>query len=72
MVQFLSYEGTLTAVGGAANGLTSTNIGVSENSSTPVGHSLQLTGTGSSYTDFTWQSAFLNTYNSVNTEQNFV
>ncbi|NET02375.1 MAG: lamin tail domain-containing protein, partial [Sphaerospermopsis sp. SIO1G1] len=34
VVQFLSYEGTLTAVGGAADGLTSTDIGVSENSST--------------------------------------
>ena len=30
VVQFLSYEGTLTGVGGAANGITSTDIGVTE------------------------------------------
>ena len=30
VMQFLSYEGTLTAVGGPADGLTSTDIGVSE------------------------------------------
>ncbi len=44
VVEFLSYEGTFTAVGGPANGMTSTDIGVSEPSSTPVGDSLQLTG----------------------------
>jgi len=61
----LSFEGTLTAVGGAANGLTSTDIGVSETSSTPVAHSLRLTGTGSSYTDFTWVKAESNSYGLV-------
>lgn len=49
LIQFLSYEGTLTF-----NGKTSTDIGVSESSSTTVGHSLQLIGAGSQYTDFTW------------------
>ena len=56
VVQFLGYEGTFTASNGPAAGTTSTNIGVSETSSTPAGYSLQLTGTGSSYTDFTWQA----------------
>ncbi|MFW2589961.1 ExeM/NucH family extracellular endonuclease [Sagittula sp. SSi028] len=41
VVEFLSYEGTLTAVDGAAAGMTSTDIGVSEPSTTPVGFSLQ-------------------------------
>jgi len=72
VVQFLSYEGTLTAANGTAAGLTSTNIGVSETSSTPVGHSLQLVGTGDSYNDFTWANASFNSYDSVNSGQNFV
>jgi len=54
-VQFLSYEGTVFAIGGAANGLTSVDIGVAESSSTPVGSSLQLVGNGDDYTDFIWQ-----------------
>jgi uncharacterized protein len=57
VIQFLSYEGSFTAVGGPADGMTSTDIGVAEGSSTPVGHSLQLTGTGTSYGDFTWAAA---------------
>ncbi|WP_239082268.1 ExeM/NucH family extracellular endonuclease [Actinoplanes teichomyceticus] len=41
VVEFLSYEGTLTAVNGPAAGRTSTDIGVSETNSTPAGTSLQ-------------------------------
>jgi len=54
--QFISYEGTLTASSGVASGLISEDIGMSESSATPLGHSLQLTGTGLQYSDFTWQS----------------
>ncbi|MGY1787372.1 ExeM/NucH family extracellular endonuclease [Geodermatophilus sp. SYSU D00698] len=43
VLEFLSYEGTMTAVGGAADDRTSTDIGVSETNSTPVGHSLSRT-----------------------------
>ena len=71
VVQFLSYEGTFTATDGPASGTTSTNIGVSESSSTPVGASLQLTGTGTVYEDFTWASPAANTFGSVNTGQTF-
>ena len=71
VVQFLSYEGVMTAVGGEANGMTSENVGVSETSSTPVGHSLQLSGTGSSYADFTWQAAAANTAGLPNNGQSF-
>ncbi|MGB5246149.1 MAG: hypothetical protein WBN34_06345, partial [Woeseia sp.] len=46
VIQFLSYEGTLTATDGPASGMTSTDIGVAEASTTPVGESLQLTGSG--------------------------
>ncbi|GMQ98064.1 MAG: hypothetical protein BMS9Abin17_0569 [Acidimicrobiia bacterium] len=42
VIEFLSYEGAFTAVGGPADGMTSTNLGVSESSSTPIGESLQV------------------------------
>lgn len=72
VVQFLSYEGSFTAVGGPANGLLSTDIGVSETSTTPVGHSLQLVGSGQAYEDFTWAAAAPNTFGAVNGGQSFV
>ncbi|MDG4768603.1 ExeM/NucH family extracellular endonuclease [Solwaraspora sp. WMMD406] len=53
--EFLSYEGTVDAVGGPANGQTSVDIGVAESSSTPVGHSLQKI-------DGTWQAPAANTF----------
>lgn len=71
VVQFLSYEGTMTAANGPAAGLTSTDIGVSQGGSGPVGHSLQLTGTGDSYADFTWAAEAANTFGSPNTDQTF-
>ncbi|MEM9918690.1 MAG: hypothetical protein AAF990_11365, partial [Bacteroidota bacterium] len=54
VVEFLSYEGSFTAMGGPADGLTSTDIGVSETSATLIGQSLQLGGTGCSDTDLSW------------------
>ena len=71
VVQFLSYEGSFTAAGGPADGLTSTDIGVSEPGGTPVGDSLQLTGTGTTYGDFTWAAAQPNTFGAANTGQSF-
>ncbi|MFJ8579306.1 ExeM/NucH family extracellular endonuclease, partial [Micromonospora sp. NPDC093277] len=41
VAEFLTYEGTMTAVGGPADGMTGTDIGVEETTNTPVGHSLQ-------------------------------
>jgi hypothetical protein len=64
VVQFLSYEGSFTAKGGAADGMTSTDIGVSESSVT-TGYSLQLSGTGSNYNDFTWAAAAQNTFGTL-------
>ncbi|MGB3911058.1 MAG: ExeM/NucH family extracellular endonuclease [Pseudolysinimonas sp.] len=40
VLEFLSYEGALTAVDGPAAGMTSTDIGVAETGSDPVGFSL--------------------------------
>jgi endonuclease I/fibronectin type 3 domain-containing protein len=71
VVQFISYEGSMTAVDGPAAGMNSADVGVSETSTTPVGHSLQLAGSGSDYQAFTWQSAQLNTSGSVNIGQQF-
>lgn len=71
VIQFLSYEGSFTAIGGLANGLVSTNIGVAESSSTAIGHSLQLVGTGTDSSDFAWTSAMANTFGAVNTGQTF-
>ncbi len=71
VVQFLSYEGFFTAVGGPADGLTSVDIGVSEPGDTPVGDSLQLTGSGTGYDDFSWAAAQPNTFGTKNTGQTF-
>jgi predicted extracellular nuclease len=65
VVQFLSYEGSFTAADGPAVGLTSTDIGVSESSSTPVGQSLQLAGTGSCYGALTWTGPAANTFGTL-------
>jgi hypothetical protein len=72
VIQFLSYEGTFTAQAGVANGLLSSDIGVAESGTTPIGYSLQLMGTGTSYADFSWSAAASNTFGSINTGQTFV
>ncbi|PAP79415.1 hypothetical protein B1759_13885 [Rubrivirga sp. SAORIC476] len=71
VVQFLSYEGTFTAVGGPADGLVSVDIGVQESSTTPVGESLQLVGEGSASDDFTWAGPMAATEGQPNTGQTF-
>jgi len=69
--QFLSYEGVITAVDGPAAGSTSTDIGVSEDSSTPIGESLQLSGTGTSYSEFIWEWPAGETKGNLNNNQQF-
>jgi hypothetical protein len=71
VVQFISYEGTVTASNGPASGTTSTDVGVQETSSTPIGYSLQLAGNGCSYGDFSWEDPASNTKGSVNNGQTF-
>jgi DNA/RNA endonuclease G (NUC1) len=60
VVEFLSYEGVFAAVGGPADGLTSTDIGVSEGGSDPVGESLQRAGDG------TWSAPATSTFGVCN------
>ena len=72
VLQFLSYEGDFQAVGGPADGLTSADIGVAESGSTAVGASLQLTGTGSTAADFTWQAPQANSFGAINAGQAFM
>lgn len=72
VIQFLSYEGTFTATDGPAINLTSTDIGLSESSGTPVGSSLQLIGAGTVYEDFTWSLQSQQTDRAVNINQTFL
>lgn len=59
VVEFLSYEGSFTAVDGSAVGLLSSDIGVSEDFTTPIGQSLQRGGLGEVSADFGWQASTL-------------
>lgn len=74
VVQFLSYEGTLTgnATSGPLNGVTSVEVGVSEeNTQAHNGTSLSLQGTGSDAPDFTWASMVTASPGSPNPSQTF-
>lgn len=71
VVQFLSYEGTILAADGPALGMTSTDIGISENGTGAATSSLQLVGTGTTYLDFTWTEAG-SSFGNCNTSQTFV
>jgi hypothetical protein len=69
--QFISYEGTpITAINGIAAGMTSIDIGVEEDNPVPAsGNSLQLSGTGSQYSAFTWQGPAVATAGLLNNGQ---
>lgn len=71
VVQFLSYDGTMVATAGPAAGMTSSALPVGESGATP-GTSIQLTGTGSSYADFTWTVGSVNTSGGGNVGQDFL
>lgn len=77
VVQFLCYEGVMTAGGTAptaenpAAGMTCTDIGVAQLGTSPVGWSLRLAGTGLVYGDFIWNPAAPNTFGQINTGQVF-
>ena len=64
IVQFLSWEGTLTAVDGPAAGMTSTDIGVQQSGTGAAGNSIQLTDAG-------WVTDIANTFGNENTGQDF-
>lgn len=70
VVQFLSYEGSFTATAGPASGMTSTDVGVAESSTGPIGFSLQLTGgPGFVYEDFSWSGPAADSPGSLNSGQ---
>ena len=71
LVQFLSYEGTLTAFDGAAQGETSVDVGISEGSGTAVGQSIQLAGSGFESEEFSWRGG-LSSFGELNAEQVFL
>lgn len=72
LIQFLSYEGTFTAQDGPAQDVESTDIGVEQTGTTPIGSSLQLTGSGSIYADFTWVSTEEHTKGEINSGQEII
>jgi DNA/RNA endonuclease G (NUC1) len=60
LIEFLSYEGGMTGVGGAADGVLSTDIGVFEAGTEVPGMSLQRSGDG------TWSGPIPNTFGACN------
>lgn len=71
VLQFISYEGVFIALDGPAIGTASIDIGVSELGAA-LGSSLQLTGAGQVYEDFSWTAGSPNTAGAVNLGQRFV
>ena len=51
---FISYEGTFTANAGPALGLLSSDVGVSELDTSPLGGALGMSGSGAGPADFIW------------------
>ncbi len=77
VLEFLSYEGTITAEQGVASGLTSIDINAQENASTPVGFSLQraadifIVSDGLQFSGDQWESAS-STWGAANRSQQLV
>ncbi len=71
VLQFISYEGQLTAVSGPAIGLSSIDVGVAEGSRTVAEGSISLFGDGTEAEDFNWQVTETSTFGQINTDQNF-
>ncbi len=70
VVQFISYEGAITASNGPAAGRTSSNLPVSETGTAAAGTSLQLSGSGGP-ANFTWRSSATQTFGTCNNSQTF-
>ena len=71
VLEFLSYEGEITATGGPANGTTSTDILATEPSTTAVGDSLQLTESGPTTAGTPWAGPLPNSFGALNAGQDF-
>lgn len=70
LIQFLSYEGIFTATDGYALGSSSTDIDVAEDNSNAATNSLQLLGSGTKYSDFSWSGPHAATKGRVNSDGN--
>ncbi|MEO0627921.1 MAG: hypothetical protein AAFY91_13085, partial [Bacteroidota bacterium] len=70
VVDFISYEGTVTATDGPGSGMTSTDIG-EESANTAIGESLQRTGTGCDAASFTTGGPSADSPGLLNTGQIF-
>jgi len=68
-LHFVSYEGAFTATNGPAAGMYSEDIGITQPGSTPLGSSIGLKGSGSSYGDFTWTMFDVQSAGQINYEQ---
>tara|TARA_R110002167_G_scaffold252094_4_gene458374 strand:- start:3368 stop:4027 length:660 start_codon:yes stop_codon:yes gene_type:complete len=71
LVQFISYEGSLTATEGAALGVTSQDVGLVEGGGVSVGQSLQLTGQGVDSEDFFWTNG-ASSFGELNLGQTYI
>jgi hypothetical protein len=71
LVQFLSYEGSFVAVGGTADGVSSTDI-VVDDSNVASAVSVGLIGTGDEYSDFTWAQNLTPSSSQVNPGQSII
>ncbi len=69
VLQFISYEGAFLANDGTANGIMSINIDVFEDGTDSAGFSLQLIGTGSTYSDFNWNAPAVDSPGDLNVGQ---
>ncbi len=70
VIEFISYEGQVTATNGVALGLTSVDVGVYETGAA-AGTSIARTGPGAEGSDFTWVLTN-DTHGAVNTGQSFL
>lgn len=71
LVQFVSYEGSVTAVDGPALGTTSTDLGTDPGESAGTDQTLQLIGTGNTFDDFTVAVQAIDFVSPVNQNQAF-
>ncbi|AWA30058.1 hypothetical protein HYN48_08180 [Flavobacterium magnum] len=71
LIQFISYEGSFTATNGPANGMVSVEINpaLSESNTTLATASLALSGSGTSYSSFTWGAVNMNSKGALNAGQ---
>ena len=72
VLQFISYEGEFSAEDGPAIGMSATDVRVREASTTPVGSSVQLIGSGSEYDDFSWNEPREESPGKINDGQEFL